>query len=206
MNLLSRCAQTTRNLPQIERAAELADELMATNPHVPEYLALKAATLCKFAETHMHWRDLEGAADAYHTALAFQRKLVDRFPTVLLYRLTAARTLQRLSEIKLKQRDRESAVAHLEEAISALRYALRPRTSITHAAAYDPALASSSISYRRLKCIRQIAASSMTGSSETGSGTDVNVADSPKRIDSWTKSSKSTMPFPLVSPLAQPPV
>ena len=80
------------NLKHIERASKLADDLVAANPHVPEYQVLKATTLCRFAATQMQWRDLEGASQTCHDALAYQRKLRDRFPTVLLYRLTLVRT------------------------------------------------------------------------------------------------------------------
>jgi serine/threonine protein kinase len=100
------------------RSLAMCDEILATSPFVPEYLALKASTLVR---TSMMMQATSGrttrSEEALQEALKIQRELAKRYSDVAVYTISLSQTLSQLAELQASNKKLDKAIEHLSEAI-----------------------------------------------------------------------------------------
>lgn len=132
-SVLCRAGYRVREFDDLDRlsylteAVQLADQLMVAHPHVPEYQALLASTerrLAEFEETH---QKLDEAEQRFQKALERQKRLLGRYPSMMLYRMGYAQMLSEWSQMQVTRKRLTEARSSLSEAISIARQAALER-------------------------------------------------------------------------------
>jgi len=103
------------------RGLDICNAILDEHPAVPEYQALKASLLSRLARFGWPMNDRnEKAVGRLQEAVAIQRSLVERFPSVPVYSVSLVQTLFQISEVYLSMKRPEKAKQALAEALQAL--------------------------------------------------------------------------------------
>lgn len=103
------------------RGLDICNSILEEHPTVPEYQALKASLLSRLARFGwpMNERN-DKAVGRLQEAVAIQRSLVERYPTVPIYSVSLVQTLFQISEVYLSMKRPEKARQAIAEASQTL--------------------------------------------------------------------------------------
>jgi tetratricopeptide (TPR) repeat protein len=110
---------------QVHRATDLARDLVAAYPSVPQYQALRARTLRRLGIYLQSTGRVKEAESNDRKALNLDRALVQQFPSVPVYQMYLGDACQSLATIQLQRGQLKEARALVEEAIEAQQTCLK---------------------------------------------------------------------------------
>ena len=108
------------DLMRFSKALGFCDDLIAEQPNVPEYRALRATALVRMAEYYFSFgrpNQAEQAVQVMRDALAIQRELAKQFSDVLLYQFSLVISLQRMADMHLTRKEPDAALLAIDEAL-----------------------------------------------------------------------------------------
>ena len=109
----------------LNRAIRMCDSLLAGNPNVMRYQALKAHALGSVAELQIRSGAHAAAAETLRDQIEIQRGLIKESPELLTYRTKLAQTLEKAADLKAADGQHDQAARDLQHAIDALVPAVR---------------------------------------------------------------------------------
>ena len=113
---------------RLNEALDICDLLIQSQPNIPEYRALRGSLLVRQAALNFGNGRKENAEKILIEALDYQRSLAEQFPTVLIYQITYAQSLQMHAMYLAEKGENKQALDKIELAIRSLDSFRKTRT------------------------------------------------------------------------------
>lgn len=113
---------------RLNEALDICDRLIQSQPNIPEYRALRGSLLVRQAALNFGNGRKENAERILIEALDYQRSLAEQFPTVLIYQITYAQSLQMHAMYLSEKGENKQALEKIELAIRSLDNFRKTRT------------------------------------------------------------------------------